>query len=73
MHCRQLVSVSLQVLLDLLALVLDRASEIGQHFLIEANYSVTIHLVLDLSALLRAHLERAVGLLRQVALTERLR
>ena len=66
------ISQSLQVLLDLLALVLNRASKIGKHFLIKTDYSVTVHLVLDLPALFGTHLERAICLLGQVALAESL-
>lgn len=62
----------MQVLLDLFAFVLNRASQISQHLLVEPDHSVVAHLVFHLSALLRAQLERTVGLLSQVALTQSL-
>ena len=52
-----LVSHSLKVLLNLLALVLNGASQVSQHFFVETYHSVTIHVVLNLLALLRTHME----------------
>ena len=71
--CKQtLISQSLKVLLDLLALVLNGASQVSQHFFVETDHSVTIHVVLNLLALLWTHMERALSLLSQVALPQSL-
>lgn len=67
-----LVSHSLKVLLNLLALVLNGASQVSQHFFVETYHSVTIHVVLNLLALLRTHMEWAISLLGQVALPQSL-
>ena len=64
---------SLKVFLDLLAFILNRASKIGKDFLIESDYSVTVHLVLDLSLLLWTHFQdRSICLVSQIALAKRL-
>jgi len=65
-----LFSQSLKVLLDLLALVLNGASQVSKHLFVETYHSVTIHVVLNLLAFLWTHMERALCLLSQVALPE---
>ena len=63
---------SLEIFLDLFSLVLNRAAQISQHFFVETDHSVTVHLVFCISSIFWAHLEGSLSLLREVALAESL-
>ena len=43
--------------MDILALVLNRGSQISEHLLVEAHDFVTAHVILGLAALFWTHLE----------------
>ena len=66
-------SFSLQVSLDLFTLVLNFSAKICEHLLVEAYYTVTVHVVLGIPPLFRTHLERSFRHLSQIALTQCLR
>ena len=46
-----IVGQSVKVLLNLFTFVLNRGAEIGQHFLVKADHSVVVHVVLCLTPL----------------------